>query len=71
MSGFRFKDEGRDVLGEVCGQYAPQSPPRLLAGQFETVEALAAGYLELEQASAELDSKIRNANLNEIFWGGS
>jgi len=69
MSGFRFKDEGRDVLGELLN-VQPPPPSRLLAGKFETIAELTSAYEELEQASAELDERIRVQNLNELYFGG-
>jgi len=62
----KFVNEGRDVLGEL---FQPQPPTRLLANRFKTVEELTAGYLELEQASAELDAKLREQNFDRLCGG--
>ncbi len=70
MSGFRFKDQDRDVLGEVVYGEQPQPTQPLLAGKFTSVEALAAAFEELERQDSALDEQLRNANMNEIFWGG-
>ena len=65
----KFVNDGRDILGEVCGQYAPQPPQRLFAGKFSSVEALTAAFEELERQDAALDETLRAQNMNEIFWG--